>query len=153
MPPSRSGVGSQDPSKGRVLDVMVQPEGLQLPRQDDWHPVMDGAKQLVGRRGNDGAGADDLALRVPPRIPETREGEGLPRRHHDPHGPPAGALPFPLIETIGQDQAPSSLERSAEAGPLGDRLSAGVYHPATHRRALGPGRNQPPAHVSTDHSP
>ncbi len=69
------------------------------------------------------------------------------RRHHDPHGPPAGAFPLPLVEAIGQDQAPSSLQRSAEAGPLGQGLGASVYHAATHRCALGPGRYQSPPHV------
>ena len=104
------GIRSQDTVEGsRILDVVVQPEGLQLPWQDDRHPVVDGTERLVGRRGNDGAGADDLALRVPLRIPQTREGEGLTRCHRDPHGPPAGAFPLPLVEAIGQNQAPSSL--------------------------------------------
>ena len=58
------GIRSQDTVEGsRILDVVVQPEGLQLPWQDDRHPVVDGTERLVGRRGNDGAGADDLALR------------------------------------------------------------------------------------------
>ena len=41
---------------------MVQPEGLQASRQDDRHPVMDGAEQVVGCRGDDGARADDVAF-------------------------------------------------------------------------------------------
>ena len=46
-----------------------QPQRLKVSWQDHRHPVVDGTERLVGRRGNDGAGADDLALRVPPRIP------------------------------------------------------------------------------------
>ena len=46
------GIRSQDTVEGsRILDVVVQPEGLQFPWQDDRHPVVDGTERLVGRRG------------------------------------------------------------------------------------------------------
>ena len=42
------GIRSQDTVEAsRILDVVVQPEGLQLPWQDDRHPVVDGVSNSL----------------------------------------------------------------------------------------------------------
>ena len=127
------------------LDVVVQPERLQLSCQYDRHPVMDGSEQVLGCRRDDRARPDGLVSRVRPHISQTRECEGLSRCNRGPHGPSACADRLPLVEPVSEHQASSPSQHRAEAGPLGDRLRPGVYYAVPHCRG-------PSSCLSSSHS-
>ena len=62
-------------------------------------------------------------LGVAPGIPKTREDERLSALQVKPNGDFAVTLPSPLVETIGEDDAPASFDQIAEiVDAVGDRL-------------------------------
>ena len=111
---------------------LVQPERFHFPGKYHRHPVVDGPDQVVGRRGDDGAGPDDVPLRVPPGLSQACEGEGIPDLNTIRMG--HLAVPPPLIVPVGRNQAPPAGQGGAEAALLCNRLGPGsrlllVYGP------------------------
>ena len=141
-------IGTQNIAKGEgVLHFIVQPKGLQCLRQDNRHPVVDGAQEFVGFGGDYGAGPDNIACSVLPRVPKSCEAKGFSRLHYDPHGPFGISYPLPLVETVGEDHATPADQCGAEAGALCHGFNPRIDKAITQRRVLGPGRNKPPAQV------
>ena len=87
------------------------------------------------------------ALRVPPRVPKAREGEGCSRCQRDTHRLPPSTGALPLVEAVGEDETASARQGGAEAGLLSYRLGAHVDDRRAGGRPPRAGHQQPPAHV------
>jgi hypothetical protein len=61
-----------------IIHPRIEPQVVAVRLKDDRHAVVDGRGYRVRRRGQNRAGLQRVAARVPPAIPNSREGEQLP---------------------------------------------------------------------------
>src|ERR671910_2927385 len=97
----------------------------------------------VGPGGQDRARAQRPVTALLPALPQPGEGEGTALLHMEVVGLFATVLAFPLVETVGRNQAPPSAEGTAERGLVGCCLAAGVDHSRPDLGVVGPGRDEP----------
>jgi len=72
-----AGVGREQGRDGFRRCLRIDPGGECRRIEDYWHPFMERPDLLVGARRDDGAGADDLAGRRDPLLPQAGEREDL----------------------------------------------------------------------------
>ena len=107
---------------------------------------MDGAEQVVGFGGDDGAGRNCVALRVLPQRPQPSEGKRFSGLHSDAHGGLCAAKLLPLVEAVGENQATPAFEGAAVGGLLGEGLGSGIDHATADGGGLGPVGYEAPSH-------
>ena len=77
-------------------------------------------------------------------MPQPGEGERAAIAEANVEGLPPTILPLPLVEAVGEDQAPAFSECSAEDGLGCHGLGTGVDQPVADAGILGPGRDETP---------
>jgi hypothetical protein len=101
---------------------------------------MDVSQESVRRRCQDRAALQDFSLRIRPFVQEPGEREKLTVFHLKTLWLFDLAVPLPLVESIGGNQAVLRLERVAERGRGQNRLDSGIDRPEPDARVLCPGR-------------
>lgn len=102
---------------------------------------MNRRQELVGRRGDDGAGRDPDAFAFP-TVPDAREGEGRLVFHLEIIRLRDSSIALPFVEAVCWYEAASLLKRLIEGRLLFDRLRARVDESF---RLFAPEGNQAPA--------
>ena len=104
-----------DPQQPRILHIIVRSERPRIPGEHRRDPVMDGAEQVVGLGGDDGAGAGHppQGAATSPRGPRRRR--VLPASSRSAWGF-WNSHPPPFLITVGQDQAPPPVNAVRKLG-------------------------------------
>src|SRR5260221_2164241 len=106
---------------------------------------MDRRNDFIGLAGDNREGANPVAFRVLPILPQSGKSKWLTGFEHDAHRNFAVGRLFPFVEAIRQNETAPLFERIAVSGLLFQALDAGVDHLVTSRGVFGPMRDKAPA--------
>ena len=131
-----------------VVVIWIEPQVMRFHRKDHGHPVMNVFHDVIGFRRNNRAGMDRL-VPFPPRFPKARKSKRLSVLHDEAVRLLAFVCLFPLVKSVGQDQAALLFKSMLEGRLLVNRFRPGIDHFVADFFVLGPIRNEPPfQHIS-----
>jgi len=114
--------------------------------QDHGHTVVYGFDQIIGFSRDDGEAFHFASVRLPPCVLQSCKGERLFIFEINPHGNLALSFFPPFVESVGGNDAPTTIHEMLEGRQFRECLGSRVYHAIADGRVRGPIRDQPPVH-------
>ena len=102
------------------------------------HPVMDGSHYFIGIRGDYGKGAYFFTRGILPFASETGHSKRFPVFKFHPVRNLSSGSSSPFVKAVSQDQASSSLKRTAESRFFFQGFGTGVDQAVSYLLDLGP---------------